>query len=47
MANIWSQYLNGNHSHKRMGNNHPSIVPYGVYKGKNNSYIVIGAGTAK
>lgn len=28
-----------------MGNMHPSIVPYGVYKAKDNEFIVIGAGT--
>ena len=30
-----------------MGNMHPSIVPYGVYKAKNDEYVVIGAGTNK
>jgi len=24
---------------------HASIVPYGVYKAKNDEYIVVGAGT--
>ncbi len=28
-----------------MGNMHPSIVPYGAYKAKNDEYIIIGAGT--
>ena len=26
-----------------MGNNHPNIVPYGVFRCKDNKYIVLGS----
>ncbi|EAR83810.2 CAIB/BAIF CoA-transferase family protein (macronuclear) [Tetrahymena thermophila SB210] len=45
LVNISSQYLNGGQAGRRMGNNHPSIVPYGVYKVKNDEYIVLGSAT--
>ena len=28
-----------------MGNSHPNIAPYSVYKTKDNDYIVIGVAT--
>jgi crotonobetainyl-CoA:carnitine CoA-transferase CaiB-like acyl-CoA transferase len=34
--------LNGNETITRSGNMHPTIVPYGVYKAKDD-YIMLGA----
>lgn len=45
LVNISSQYLNGGKAHTRMGNMHPSIVPYGTYRCGDGGYIVVGAGT--
>ncbi len=28
-----------------MGNNHPTICPYGAYEVKNKEYVIVGAGT--
>jgi len=30
-----------------MGNDHPSIVPYGMYVAKNDQNLIIGVGTDK
>ena len=35
LVNIGSGWLNGEHNANRLGNDHPSIVPYGTYKVKN------------
>lgn len=45
LVNITSAYLNGGISPQRIGNHHPSIVPYGTYKVKGGKYITIACGT--
>ncbi|CAD8175967.1 unnamed protein product [Paramecium pentaurelia] len=41
LVNVSGMYLNGQKDMHRMGNQHPSISPYGTFKIKN-KYIVIG-----
>ncbi len=45
LVNINSAYLNAGVSPKRIGNHHPSIVPYGTYHVKDQKYITIACGT--
>ncbi|KRX07234.1 Cyclic nucleotide-binding protein [Pseudocohnilembus persalinus] len=45
LVNIASQYLNGNKAHQRMGNQHPSIVPYATYMCGDGQYAVLALGT--
>ena len=45
LVNINSAYLNGGVSPKRIGNHHPSIVPYGTYCVKDEKYMTIACGT--
>ena len=45
LANVGSSYLNANASPKRWGNEHPSIVPYQVFRGGDGKYFVVGVGT--
>lgn len=45
LVNINSAYLNAGVSPQRVGNHHPSIVPYGTYKVKDGKYITIACGT--
>lgn len=40
-----SSWLNGKKEYQRMGNSHPNIAPYSVYKTKDGEYIVIGVAT--
>jgi succinate--hydroxymethylglutarate CoA-transferase len=46
LVNQASNYLNGGTSPHRIGNNHPNIVPYGVFKCFD-KYITIAGGTDK
>lgn len=45
LVNITSAYLNGGVSPNRIGNHHPSIVPYGTYQVKDSKFITIACGT--
>lgn len=45
LSYVVSSYLNGGKDYTRMGNAHPLIAPYSVYKTKDNEYIVIGVAT--
>jgi crotonobetainyl-CoA:carnitine CoA-transferase CaiB-like acyl-CoA transferase len=45
LANVGSSYLNANVEPKQWGNAHPNIVPYEAYRGSDNKYFVVGAGT--
>jgi glutaryl-CoA transferase len=45
LANVASSYLNANVSPTRWGNAHPNIVPYEVYRGRDDRYFVVGIGT--
>lgn len=40
LINQSSNYLNGHINPKRLGNHHPNIVPYGLYKTKDSSIII-------
>jgi crotonobetainyl-CoA:carnitine CoA-transferase CaiB-like acyl-CoA transferase len=40
-----SSWLNGQKEYQRMGNSHPNIAPYSVYRTRDNDYIVIGVAT--
>lgn len=44
LINQSSNYLNGKINPNRLGNHHPNIVPYGLYKSKD-SHIIICVGT--
>lgn len=46
LINQASNYLNGGSNPRRLGNNHPNIVPYGVFKCLDN-YITVAGGTDK
>lgn len=46
LINQASNYLNGQANPRRMGNNHPNIVPYGVFKCLD-GYITVAGGTDK
>ena len=45
LANVGSSYLNSNVVPEQWGNAHPNIVPYEAYRGSDNKYFVVGAGT--
>jgi crotonobetainyl-CoA:carnitine CoA-transferase CaiB-like acyl-CoA transferase len=45
LANVGSSYLNADASPQRWGNAHPNIVPYEVFRGSDDRYFVVGAGT--
>lgn len=45
LANIGSNYLNAKQSPQRWGNQHPSIVPYQVFRGSDGRHFVVGVGT--
>ncbi len=45
LANVGSSYLNAGARAKRLGNAHPNIVPYEVFRGSDDRHFVIGAGT--
>jgi crotonobetainyl-CoA:carnitine CoA-transferase CaiB-like acyl-CoA transferase len=45
LANVGSSYLNASVTPSRMGNAHPSIVPYAVFRGSDGLQFVVGAGT--
>ena len=45
LSYVLSSWLNGQTEYKRMGNSHPNIAPYSVYKTKDDQYIVIGVAT--
>jgi len=44
LINQGSNFLNGKVDPQRMGNHHPNIVPYGLYKTKD-SEVIICVGT--
>jgi crotonobetainyl-CoA:carnitine CoA-transferase CaiB-like acyl-CoA transferase len=46
LINQASNYLNGGVNPQRLGNHHPNIVPYGIYKA-NDGDVVICVGTIK
>lgn len=46
LINQGSNYLNGGMNPQRMGNHHPNIVPYGLYKAKDFP-VLICVGTEK
>lgn len=45
LANVGSSYLNANAPATRWGNAHPNIVPYEMFRGSDDRYFVVGAGT--
>ena len=45
LANVGSGYLNAGASPQRWGNAHPNIVPYEVFRGSDDRYLVVGVGT--
>jgi len=45
LANVGSSYLNAGVSPERWGNAHPSIVPYQLFRGSDESYFVVAIGT--
>src|ERR1700719_1818116 len=45
LANVGSSYLNANAEPRRWGNAHPNIVPYQVFRGRDEKYFVVGVGT--
>jgi len=45
LANAGSSYLNANAEPRRWGNAHPNIVPYQVFRGRDEKYFVVGVGT--
>ena len=45
LGNVGSSYLNAGVSPTRWGNAHPNIVPYEVYRGRDDRYFVVGVGT--
>jgi len=45
LANVGSSYLNAGQSPQRLGNAHPSIVPYQVFRGGDGRHFVAGVGT--
>lgn len=40
LINQGSNYLNGKTHPNRLGNHHPNIVPYGLYKTKDSNLII-------
>jgi len=45
LANVGSSYLNAGVSPQRLGNAHPNIVPYQLFRGSDERYFVVGVGT--
>lgn len=45
LANVGSSYLNAGVSPQRLGNAHPNIVPYQLFRGSDAQYFVVGVGT--
>src|SRR5882724_9621994 len=45
LANVGSSYLNAGVSPQRLGNAHPNIVPYQLFRGSDERYFVVGIGT--
>jgi crotonobetainyl-CoA:carnitine CoA-transferase CaiB-like acyl-CoA transferase len=45
LSNIGSNYLNAGQSPRRLGNAHPSIVPYQVFRGSDSRLFVVAVGT--
>ena len=45
LANVGSSYLNAGVSPQRLGNAHPNIVPYQLFRGSDSRYFVVGVGT--
>jgi crotonobetainyl-CoA:carnitine CoA-transferase CaiB-like acyl-CoA transferase len=45
LANVGSSYLNAGVSPQRWGNAHPNIVPYQLFRGRDQRYFVVGVGT--
>lgn len=45
LINVGSNFLNAGEPAQRMGNAHPSIVPYQVFRGSDNRYFAVGVGT--
>jgi crotonobetainyl-CoA:carnitine CoA-transferase CaiB-like acyl-CoA transferase len=45
LANVGSSYLNAETTPRRWGNAHPNIVPYQVFRGRDEKYFVVGVGT--
>ncbi len=45
LANVGSSYLNAGAPPRRWGNAHPNIVPYQVFRGRDDQYFVVGVGT--
>ncbi len=45
LANAGSSYLNANAEPRRWGNAHPNIVPYQVFRGRDEKHFVVGVGT--
>ena len=45
LANIGSSYLNAGAAPRRWGNSHPNIVPYQMFRARDQKYFVVGVGT--
>jgi formyl-CoA transferase/CoA:oxalate CoA-transferase len=45
LANAGSIYMNAVAPPRRCGNAHPNIVPYQVFRGRDDQYFVVGVGT--
>jgi len=45
LANIGSNYLNAGELPRRLGNAHPSIVPYDVFKGGDDKLLIVAVGS--
>ncbi|TNV78205.1 hypothetical protein FGO68_gene10343 [Halteria grandinella] len=45
LSYVVSSWLNGQTEYNRMGNSHPNIAPYSVYRTKDQDFIVIGVAT--
>jgi len=45
LANAGSSYLNANAEPRRWGNAHPNIVPYQVFRARDERHFVVGVGT--
>jgi len=45
LANVGSSYLNAGVSPQRLGNAHPNIVPYQLFRGGDKRHFVVGVGT--
>ena len=45
LANLGSNYLNAQQLPQRLGNAHPSIVPYDVFKGSDGKLLIVAVGS--